>query len=93
MGFNESCSLPQTQDKYRPALSFEYPYATSSEALVHVGAISLNRGEVRRVLAAETSWRPGWDLAGVVERIAEDGTGPKQGARVVGLLPSGTWSS
>ena len=70
----------------------EYPHAAPSEALVRVGAISLNRGEVRRALAAETSWRPGWDLAGIVERAAVDGSGPKQGARVVGLLPSGAWA-
>lgn len=70
----------------------EYPLATPSEALVRVGAISLNRGEVRRALAAETSWRPGWDLAGVVERAAADGSGPKQGTRVVGLLPLGAWA-
>jgi NADPH2:quinone reductase len=70
----------------------EYPQAAPSEALVRVGAISLNRGEVRRALAAETSWRPGWDLAGVVEQAAADGSGPKQGARVVGLLPAGAWA-
>ncbi len=70
----------------------EYPHVAPSEALVRVGAISLNRGEVRRALAAEASWRPGWDLAGVVERAAVDGSGPKQGARVVGLLPSGAWA-
>lgn len=70
----------------------EYPHAAPSEALVRVGVISLNRGEVRRALAAETSWRPGWDFAGVVEQAAVDGSGPKQGARVVGLLPSGAWA-
>lgn len=69
-----------------------FPQAAPSEALVRVGAISLNRGEVRRALTAEASWRPGWDLAGVVERAAVDGSGPKQGARVVGLLPSGAWA-
>ena len=66
-----------------------FPQFAPSEALVRVGAISLNRGEVRRALTAEAGWRPGWDLAGVVERAAEDGSGPKQGSRVVGLLPSG----
>ena len=70
----------------------EYPQVAPSEALVRVGAISLNRGEVRRAMAAEASWRPGWDLAGVVERAAVDGSGPKQGARVVGLLPAGAWA-
>jgi NADPH:quinone reductase-like Zn-dependent oxidoreductase len=71
----------------------ELPPLASSEALVRVSAISLNLGEVRRALTvADTGWRPGWDLAGVVERAAADGSGPKVGARVVGLVPSGGWS-
>src|SRR5712664_709951 len=63
------------------------------EVAVRVTAISLNRGETRRALqVAEPGWRPGWDFAGVVEREAADGSGPKTGARVVGLLPSGAWA-
>jgi NADPH:quinone reductase len=70
----------------------EEPKPTPSEALVRVSAISLNRGEVRRAQTAEAGFRPGWDLAGVVEQTAEDGTGPRAGARVVGLLPLGAWA-
>src|SRR5436305_6068007 len=56
-------------------------------------AISLNRGETRRALQmAEPGWRPGWDFAGIVETAAADGSGPKPGTRVVGLLPSGAWA-
>jgi NADPH:quinone reductase-like Zn-dependent oxidoreductase len=62
------------------------------EALVRVTAISLNRGETRRAMQAEDGWRPGWDLAGVVEQAAADGTGPSSGTRVVGFLPSGAWA-
>lgn len=63
------------------------------EVAVRVTAISLNRGETRRALMqAEPGWRPGWDFAGVVERAAADGSGPKSGTRVVGLLPSGAWA-
>jgi NADPH2:quinone reductase len=63
------------------------------EVAVRVSAISLNRGETRRALqAAEPGWRPGWDFAGVVETAAADGSGPKPGTRVVGILPSGAWA-
>src|SRR5258708_9943482 len=63
------------------------------EVQVRVTAISLNRGETRRaVQQAEPGWRPGWDFAGVVETAAADGSGPKAGTRVVGLLPNGAWA-
>ena len=63
-----------------------------SEALVRVATISLNRGEVNRSQAAEAGFNPGWDLAGKVERAAADGTGPPEGARVVGLMSAGAWA-
>jgi NADPH2:quinone reductase len=63
-----------------------------SEVLVRISAISLNRGEVRRSQVAEEGFRPGWDLAGTVERTAADGSGPEEGVRVVGLLSSGAWA-
>lgn len=63
------------------------------EAVIKVSAISLNRGEVKRALTlSSTGARPGWDFAGVVERAAQDGSGPPLGARVVGLLASGAWA-
>jgi NADPH2:quinone reductase len=70
----------------------EDPMPTPSEALVKVAAISLNRGEVRRAHQAEAGWRPGWDLAGTLEQAAADGSGPKEGARVVGLMRQGAWA-
>lgn len=69
-----------------------YPAASSSEVLVRVKAISLNRGEVHNAFNAEAGWKPGWDLAGVVEKEAADGSGPQVGARVTGLLISGSWA-
>lgn len=67
------------------------PEALSSQALVRVQATSLNPGESRRALRAEAGWRPGWDIAGVVERAAADGDGPAVGARVVGKVSGGGW--
>ena len=68
------------------------PAADRGEAVVRVRAISLNRGEIRRAGMAAAGWRPGWDLAGDVERAAADGSGPRAGTRVVGLLPEGAWA-
>ncbi len=68
------------------------PEALPSEALVRVRAISLNLGEVRRISAAEPGWRPGWDVAGMVDEAAADGSGPTAGTRVVGMLDSGAWA-
>src|SRR5690349_9526779 len=74
---------------------FAPPVPTPSEALVRVSAISLNLGEVRGAMNAESGRRPGWDLAGFVEQPAADGSGPQRGARVVGLAASkigGGWA-
>jgi NADPH2:quinone reductase len=68
------------------------PTPGTNEALVRVAAFSLNRGEVRRAMGAEPGWRPGWDVAGTVERAAANGTGPAVGARVVGFLVDGGWA-
>src|SRR5258706_13803904 len=63
------------------------------EVVVRVTAMSLKRGETRRaVQQAEPGWRPGWDFTGVVETAAADGSGPRPGTRVVGILPSGAWA-
>ena len=68
------------------------PQPSPSDALVRVSAISLNRGETRRAIQEKDGWRPGWDLAGVVEQAAGDGSGPDAGRRGVGFMPSGAWA-
>ena len=61
------------------------PKPDSNEVVVRVTAFSVNRGEVNRARAAERGMQIGWDVAGVVARAAENGQGPKEGARVVGF--------
>jgi NADPH:quinone reductase len=68
------------------------PAPERAEAVVRVHAISLNRGEVRRAGMAEAGWRPGWDLAGVVDTAAANGSGPAAGTRVVGVVLEGAWA-
>jgi NADPH:quinone reductase-like Zn-dependent oxidoreductase len=63
-----------------------------TDVTVKLTAISLNRGEIKRAMSAEDGWRPGWDFVGVVEEAAQQGAGPKVGARVVGMLASGAWA-
>jgi NADPH:quinone reductase-like Zn-dependent oxidoreductase len=72
--------------------SVDDPPPRADEALIRVSAISLNRGEVRGAQAAKPGARPGWDIAGVVEKEAADGSGPKAGQRVVGMLRTGAWA-
>ncbi|MDQ6775017.1 MAG: zinc-binding dehydrogenase [Actinomycetota bacterium] len=69
------------------------PQPERHQALVEVKAFSLNRGESRRLPSMEPGTVAGWDVAGVVRAAAADGSGPKQGARVVGMVhPHGAWA-
>lgn len=68
------------------------PAPARTEAVVEVHAISMNRGEWNRLTMAQAGWRPGWDVAGFVIQAAEDGSGPRQGTRVVGLASGAGWS-
>ncbi|HEX8684568.1 MAG TPA: zinc-binding dehydrogenase [Ardenticatenaceae bacterium] len=70
----------------------ERPTPQPNQALVRVAAVSLNRGEVRGAQRAQPGHRPGWDLAGTIEQAAEDGSGPQEGARVVGFLVAHAWA-
>jgi NADPH:quinone reductase-like Zn-dependent oxidoreductase len=70
----------------------EEPEPGHNEAVVEVHASSLNRGECTALRSASDGWRPGWDVAGVIDRPAIDGSSPEAGTRVVGWSNGGGWA-
>lgn len=68
------------------------PLPAPGEALVRVKAVSLNPDEVRVAQTLPVGSRIGWDIAGVVERPADDGSGPATGQRVVGFVRRTGWA-
>ncbi|MFE7661614.1 zinc-binding dehydrogenase [Streptomyces celluloflavus] len=59
------------------------PVPGPDEVLVKISAVSLNYGELPKSEEVAEGTVPGWDAAGVVERAAASGRGPRPGDRVV----------
>src|SRR5437660_5482924 len=87
-------ALVNTADPERPVevRDVSEPTPAANEAVVEVRAMAINRGELRLIAARPDGWRPGQDIAGVVARSAADGSGPKEGQRVVALVDQAGWA-
>ena len=68
------------------------PNPAHDDALVHVHAFSLNRGELSSFARNKEGRVRGQDIAGVVLRQAASGKGPQAGTRVVALVDDFGWA-
>ena len=68
------------------------PEPRGDEAVVSVHSFSINLGEIALIRNRPEGWRPGQDIAGVVERPAQSGEGPRTGERVAALIEGAGWA-
>lgn len=83
---------PSAPDGLRLADDHPEPEPDEDQLVLDVRAFSVNRGELFLLTQRREGWRPGQDVAGIVSRAAVDGSGPPQGARVVGIVDGAGWS-
>jgi NADPH:quinone reductase len=83
---------PSAPGGLRLADDFAEPEPAANELLLEVRAYAINRGETFLLQQRPEGWRPGQDVAGVVVRAAADGSGPREGARVVGVVDWEGWA-
>ena len=76
----------------------DVPVPCSNEVLVRVAAVSMGHDDVKGVMASRAGVSKAGaamsdsDLAGTVEVPAKDGSGPRVGTRVAGLVRTGAWA-
>lgn len=70
----------------------DMPTLNPDEALVRVMATSITPSEERYSQSRSSPILLGCDVAGIVEQAAADGSGPKQGERVIGRVLTGAWA-
>jgi NADPH:quinone reductase len=86
------CYDPDAATGLRLAETAE-PVPGADEALVAIGAVALNAGEVTGLAERKQPGEVlGWDAAGVVVQPAADGAGPPAGSRVITFGWSGGWA-
>jgi NADPH:quinone reductase-like Zn-dependent oxidoreductase len=68
------------------------PEPLPGQAVVAVGAMAVNRGDLSVIGQLPPGSRLGWDVAGTVVRAAPDGRGPTIGTRVLGLADRDGWA-
>jgi NADPH:quinone reductase len=76
----------------RLAADLPEPEPPAGHFVLDVRAYCVNPGEARLIEQRPDGWRPGQDVAGVVLRAAADGSGPPEGARVVGRADWEGWA-
>jgi NADPH:quinone reductase len=82
---------PSAPGGLRLADDLPEPGQGPSDVVIEVHASSVNRGELKLLNARSDGWPPGQDVSGVVVAAAEDGTGPAEGTRVVGIVDGAGW--
>ncbi len=83
---------PSAAGGLRLADDLPEPQPGADEVVIEVRAVAVNRGELKLLELRPRDWRPGQDLAGVVVRGADTGSGPAEGTRVVAIAEGGGWS-
>lgn len=65
-------------------------YCPAEHITVEVRAISVNRGELHRLIDITPGWRPGWDFAGTV--VSSPSHSFPAGTPVFGMVSNGSWA-